>query len=153
MMLQSVSGRAAARPFTASRRCVVPQASQRGLAPLVKELGDLQLKASPPKVTIGDSVRFGLAVQEGKGKTRTQNLEGVVIAEAGHGINKTVTIRRVFQGVGVEFVIPVHSPQLQAVTVVRSGRVRRAKLFYLRERFGKNARLKDRAAKVEAKAE
>ncbi len=129
---------------------MVPQAV-KGLAPLVKELGDLQLKPTPPKMNIGDSVKFGLAVQEAKGRTRTQNLEGVVIAEAGHGINKTVTIRRVFQGVGIEFVIPIHSPQLQAVQIVRSGKVRRAKLFFLRERFGKNARLKDKAAKVEAK--
>jgi large subunit ribosomal protein L19 len=150
-MLQSVSSRASVRPFTASRRCVVPQAV-KGLAPLVKELGDLQLKASPPKMAIGDSVRFGLAVQEAKGKTRTQNLEGVVIAEGSHGINKTVTIRRVFQGVGVEFIIPIHSPQLQSVTVVRSGKVRRAKLFFLRERFGKNARLKDKFVN-KAKAE
>ena len=152
MMLQSVSSRAAARPFTASRHSIVPQAS-RGLAPLVKELGDAQLKANPPKLSIGDSVKFGLAVQEAKGKTRTQTLEGVVIAEASHGINKTVTIRRVFQGVGIEFVIPLHSPQLQNVEVVRSGKVRRAKLFYLRERFGKNARLKDRFAKAEAPKE
>lgn len=102
-----------------------------------------QLKPSVPALDIGDTVKVGLAVQEGKGKTRTQTLEGVIIAHDGAGINKTVTFRRVFQGVGIELMLPVHSPVVQSFNVVRSGRVRRSKLYYLRERLGKAAKLKE----------
>jgi len=87
--------------------------------------------------------QVGLAVQEAKGKMRTQTLEGVIIAQHGSGVNRTVTFRRVFQGVGIELIMPVHSPVLQSLEVVRSGRVRRAKLFYLRDLIGKAAKLKE----------
>lgn len=112
------------------------------LAGLVKEVAATQLR-NVPAVTVGDSVKVGLAVQEGNGKTRTQTLDGVIIAEHGGGIDKTMTFRRVFQGVGVELVIPVNSPQLQKVEFVRRGKIRRSKLYYLRERMGKGARLKE----------
>jgi large subunit ribosomal protein L19 len=101
---------------------------------------------------VGDSVKVGLAVQEGKGKTRTQKLEGVLIADDSAGVNKTVTFRRIFQGVGIELVLPVHSPIVQSIEVLRNGRVRRSKLYYLRDRVGKAAKLKEVLAKKPAPA-
>jgi large subunit ribosomal protein L19 len=107
------------------------------------DLSKDQLKANPPVIRVGDSVRVGLAVTEGKGKTRTQKLEGVIIAESGSGIDKTFVLRRVFQGVGIEFNLHVHSPIVQYVETFRVGKVRRAKLHYLRDRIGKAAKLKE----------
>lgn len=134
------------RAFTASRApsrtVVVPKASF-STAKVVEAMESTMLKANPPKVRIGDTVRVGVAVQEGKGKTRTQRLEGVIIGEAGSGSNKTVTLRRIFQGVGIELKLPIHSPTVQDIEVVRSGKVRRAKLYYLRDRQGRSARLKE----------
>ncbi|KXZ51194.1 hypothetical protein GPECTOR_13g681 [Gonium pectorale] len=131
------------RPFAASRRPAVAVQAKMSLHTLTQDLAKLQLKKEFPSVIVGDSVKVGLAVQEGNGKTRTQTLDGVLIAQHGAGTSKTLTFRRVFQGVGVELVMPVHSPALQSVEFVRRGRVRRAKLFYLRERIGKSARLKE----------
>jgi len=102
------------------------------------------MRADPlPQVRIGDTVRVGVAVQEGKGKTRTQRLEGTIIAEAGTGNGKSVTLRRIFQGVGIELKCPLHAPAVQSIEIVKRGRVRRAKLYYLRDRQGKAARLKE----------
>uniref|UniRef100_A0A7S0WPW1 50S ribosomal protein L19, chloroplastic n=1 Tax=Chlamydomonas leiostraca TaxID=1034604 RepID=A0A7S0WPW1_9CHLO len=130
----------AQRPFTASRRSAVLVQAK---FPLVQEIAKDMMKKDMPKVVVGDTVKVGVAVVEGKGKTRTQKLEGTIIAEHGAGINKTMTFRRVFQGVGIELIMPVHSPAVQSVEVVRHGRVRRAKLYYLRERIGKAAKLKE----------
>lgn len=139
-----------ARPFTANRaKAVVCQAK---FSPsIVQEIAKDQMKPNPPKVVIGDTVKFGLAVVEGKGKTRTQKLEATVIAEHGSGLSKTVTFRRIFQGVGVELTVPLHSPSLQTVELVRSGKVRRAKLYYLRDRVGKAAKLKEIVGAAAAK--
>lgn len=102
-----------------------------------------QLKSSLPQIYIGDTVKVGVIIQEG-GKDRTQPYEGIVIAKRNSGINATITVRRVFQGVGVERVFLVHSPRIESIKVLRRGRVRRAKLFYLRERVGKATRVKQR---------
>lgn len=138
-----LASRVSVRPFAASRRPAVAVQAKMSLHTLTKEMSSLQLKKNLPSVTVGDSVKVGLAVQEGNGKTRTQTLDGVIIAAHGSGTSKTLTFRRVFQGVGVELKLPVHSPAIQQIDFVRRGRVRRAKLFYLRERVGKSARLKE----------
>jgi large subunit ribosomal protein L19 len=99
-------------------------------------------KKELPKFRIGDTVRVHVRIVEGE-KERTQVIEGVVISIQGGGIRETFTIRKVSSGVGVEMKFPLHSPRLEKVKVVRSGRVRRAKLYYLRDRQGKSARLEE----------
>ncbi|KAG2485029.1 hypothetical protein HYH03_016232 [Edaphochlamys debaryana] len=138
-----LASRPTVRPFVAGRRPVVAVQAKMSLHTLRQDLAKSQLKPNLPSITVGDSVKVGLAVQEGNGKTRTQTLDGVIIGEHGSDSSKTLTFRRVFQGVGVELVMPVHSPVVQQIEFVRRGRVRRAKLFYLRERIGKSARLKE----------
>lgn len=96
-----------------------------------------------PVIHVGDTVRVGVKIQEG-GKERVQPYEGTVIAMRNGGINETMTVRRIFQGVGVERVFLLHSPRVANVKVLRRGKVRRAKLYYLRERVGKATRLKQR---------
>ncbi|PNH05220.1 50S ribosomal protein L19, chloroplastic [Tetrabaena socialis] len=137
------ASRSAVRPFAASRRCCVAPVAKFSLHTLTQDFAKSQLKKDLPKVIVGDSVKVGLAVQEGNGKTRTQTLDGVIIAAHGADSSKTITFRRVFQGIGVELIMPVHSPAVQQIEFVRRGRVRRAKLFYLRQRIGKSARLKE----------
>jgi len=102
-----------------------------------------QLKTDLPIIHPGDTVRVAVRIIEG-GKERIQPYEGVVIAKRHGGINATITVRRVFQGVGVERVFLVHSPRIETIKVVRRGKVRRAKLFYLRSRIGKATRVKQR---------
>ena len=102
-----------------------------------------QLKSNLPDIYVGDTVRVGVIIQEG-GKERTQPYEGVVIAKRNGGINETITVRRIFQGVGVERVFLLHSPRIESVKVLRRGKVRRAKLYYLRDRVGKATRVKQR---------
>lgn len=117
-----------------------------GLVPLVRDISNSMMKKGLPTIAIGDTVKVGLAVVEGtkeKAKTRTQTLEGTIIAEHGQGLNKTMTFRRVFQGVGMELILPVHAPVVQSMDVVRHGRIRRSKLYYLRQRLGKSAKLKE----------
>ncbi|KIZ05578.1 50S ribosomal protein L19 [Monoraphidium neglectum] len=135
------------RPFVASTGLRAPPRfpvahSVRGLAPLVDELKAAQARTGLPDVQIGDSVRIGLLVQEAK-SSRVQRVDGTVIAMAGSGSTKTFVVRRIFQGVGVELSIMLHSPVLSSVEIVRRGKVRRAKLYYLRELTGKSARLKE----------
>jgi len=101
------------------------------------------IKSDLPQIYVGDTVRVGVVIQEG-GKERTQPYEGIVIAKAGSGINATITVRRVFQGVGVERVFLVHSPRIDSIKIMRRGKVRRAKLYYLRDRMGKATRVKQR---------
>lgn len=100
------------------------------------------LKEQPPVFEIGDTVRVDVKIREGE-RERIQAFEGTVIAMKGSGISKTFTVRRVSYGVGVERVFPVHSPNVAAVKVIRHGKVRRTKLYYLRDRVGKAAKVKE----------
>ena len=99
------------------------------------------LKEEMPAFRAGDSVKVHVQVVEGD-KVRTQLFQGVVIARRGAGISETFTVRKVTDGVGVERVFPIHSPSIAKLEVLQRGKVRRSKLFYLRERTGKNARIK-----------
>jgi len=101
-----------------------------------------QLKENPSSFNVGDTVRVHNKIKEGA-RERIQLFEGTVIAKRGSGISETFTVRRVTFGVGVEKTFPLHSPNVNAVEVVRSGKVRRAKLYYLRNRVGKSAKVKE----------
>ena len=100
-------------------------------------------KAEPPVVEVGDTVRVHLKVKEGN-RERIQVFEGTVIAKKHGGIEETFTVRRVSYGIGVERTFPLHSPRLDKITVLRRGKVRRAKLYYLRSRVGKGAKVKEK---------
>jgi len=110
---------------------------------LIKEFEDAQLKSDLPEIYVGDTVRVGVRISEGN-KERVQPYEGVVIAKRHGSLNQTITVRRIFQGIGVERVFMLHSPQVASVKIERRGKVRRAKLFYLRDRVGKATRVKQR---------
>jgi large subunit ribosomal protein L19 len=101
------------------------------------------LKKDIPNFRSGDTVRVHVKVIEG-GRERTQVFEGTVIRRRGSGLNETFTVRRVTHGVGVERTFPVHSPRLAKIEIMRKGRVRRARLYYLRKRVGKAARIRER---------
>lgn len=104
------------------------------------------LRSDVPAFRAGDTVRVNVRVKEGE-KERTQAFEGVCIARRGAGVSATFTVRKISNSVGVERIFPLHSPMLADVTVVRRGRVRRAKLFYLRSLTGKATRIKERKVK------
>ncbi len=110
---------------------------------LIKEFENEQLKKELPEIYVGDTVKVGVKITEGN-KERVQPYEGVVIAKRHGGTNQTITVRRIFQGIGVERVFMLHSPQVASLKVERRGKVRRAKLFYLRDRVGKATRVKQR---------
>ena len=110
---------------------------------LIKEFERGQLKKQLPEIYVGDTVKVGVKITEGN-KERVQPYEGVVIAKRHGGLNQTITVRRIFQGIGVERVFMLHSPQVASLKVERRGKVRRAKLFYLRDRVGKATRVKQR---------
>ena len=110
---------------------------------LIQEFENEQLKKELPEIYVGDTVKVGVKITEGN-KERVQPYEGVVIAKRHGGINQTITVRRIFQGIGVERVFMLHSPQVASLKVERRGKVRRAKLFYLRDRVGKATRVKQR---------
>ena len=110
---------------------------------LIKELNKETLAAEAPQVSIGDTVRVHVKVKEGS-RERIQVFEGTVIAKKHGGIEETITVRRISYGVGVEKVFPIHSPSIDHIEVVRSGKVRRAKLYYLRGRVGKGAKVKEK---------
>jgi large subunit ribosomal protein L19 len=110
---------------------------------LIKEFEASQQKSDLNDIYVGDTVRVGVRISEGN-KERIQPYEGVVIAKRHGGIHETITVRRIFQGIGVERVFMLHSPQVASIKVERRGKVRRAKLFYLRERVGKATRVKQR---------
>jgi len=112
-------------------------------AELIRAFEAEQLKSELPDIYVGDTVKVGVRIREGN-KERVQPYEGVVIAKRHGGLNATITVRRIFQGVGVERVFMLHSPQVASVKVERRGKVRRAKLFYLRDRVGKATRVKQR---------
>ena len=109
---------------------------------LVKTLSEQYLKEDKPSVNIGDTVRVTVKVKEGN-RERTQAFEGTVIAKKHGGINETITVRRISYGVGCEKVFPVNSPSIVSIDTVRRGKVRRAKLYYLRDRVGKAAKVKE----------
>jgi len=110
---------------------------------LIKEVEKQNLKEGLPNFSPGDSVKVYVKVVEG-GRERTQAFEGVVIRRQGSGARETFTVRRVTFGIGVERIFPVHSPSITRIEVIKRGKVRRAKLYYLRKRTGKAARIKER---------
>jgi large subunit ribosomal protein L19 len=110
---------------------------------LIKELNKEQLSKEMPSVQVGDTVRVHVKVTEGS-RERIQIFEGTVIAKKHGGIEETITVRRISYGIGVEKVFPIHSPSIDTIEVVRSGAVRRAKLYYLRGRVGKGAKIKEK---------
>ena len=110
---------------------------------LVADFEASQLKKELPEIYVGDTVKVGVKITEGN-KERVQPYEGVVIAKRHGGLNQTITVRRIFQGIGVERIFMLHSPQVASLKVERRGKVRRAKLFYLRDRVGKATRVKQR---------
>ena len=123
---------------------MVPVSTQNlSASNLIKEFESEQLKKELPEIYVGDTVKVGVKITEGN-KERVQPYEGVVIAKRQGGINQTITVRRIFQGIGVERVFMLHSPQVASLKVERRGKVRRAKLFYLRDRVGKATRVKQR---------
>lgn len=110
---------------------------------IIRSIEAEQLKTNLPEIHVGDTIKVGVIIQEG-GKERTQPYEGVVIAKHGSGISATITVRKTFQGVGVERVFLLHSPRVESIKVLRRGKVRRAKLYYLRNLVGKATRIKQR---------
>ena len=110
---------------------------------LVKALSSQYMKEELPEMRVGDTVRVHVRIKEGS-RERIQVFEGTIIARKHGGIGETITVRRVSYGVGCEKVFPVHSPNVAMVETVRQGKVRRAKLYYLRERFGKSAKIKEK---------
>jgi len=110
---------------------------------IIEQIDSAQLRDDIPEFNPGDTVRVQVRVIEG-GRERTQAYEGVVIARKGGGIRETFTVRKISFGVGVERIFPVHAPIVQSVEVLRRGDVRRAKLYYLRDRIGKSARIKEK---------
>ena len=110
---------------------------------LIEAFTNEQLKTEVPVIRIGDTVRIHNKIVEGT-KERIQLFEGTVIAKHGGGVSETFTVRRVSYGVGVEKTFPLHSPNVVAVDVIRQGKVRRAKLYYLRDRVGKASKVKEK---------
>ena len=110
------------------------------------------LRSDIPAFRPGDTVRVNVRVKEGD-KERTQAFEGVVLGRKGSGVSETFTVRKISNGVGVERIFPVHSPMIGDLKVVRRGRVRRAKLYYLRDLTGKATRIKERKARVAVPSE
>ena len=110
---------------------------------LIKELESQQMKAEKPVANVGDTVRVHVKIKEGS-RERIQVFEGTVIAKKHGGIEETITVRRISYGVGVEKVFPIHSPSIDHIEIVRNGSVRRAKLYYLRGRVGKGAKVKEK---------
>ena len=110
---------------------------------LIKELEAQQLKSEKPKANVGDTVRVHVKIKEGS-RERIQVFEGIVIAKRHGGLEETITVRRLAYGVGVEKVFPIHSPLIEKIETVRTGYVRRAKLYYLRDRVGKAAKVREK---------
>jgi len=130
-------------PAEASAPAVRVSTGRLSASELIAAFEAEQLKSDLPEIYVGDTVQVGVRIREGN-KERVQPYEGVVIAKRHGGLNETITVRRIFQGIGVERVFMLHSPQVASVKVERRGKVRRAKLFYLRDRVGKATRVKQR---------
>ena len=114
--------------------------------PIIKEIKKEYTKKEMPDMNPGDTVKVFVRIIEGN-KERIQAFEGTVIKKHGSGINKTVTVRKVFQGIGVERVFAIYSPRIEKIQVLRKGDVRRSKLYYLRERSGKATRIREKMEK------
>ena len=110
---------------------------------LIEKLDQQNMKAELPEMNVGDTVRVHVKIKEGS-RERIQIFEGTVIAKKHGGIEETITVRRLSYGVGVEKVFPVHSPSIEKIETVRTGFVRRAKLYYLRDRVGKAAKIREK---------
>ena len=110
---------------------------------LIQAFTSEQLKETVPVINVGDTVRVHNKIKEGT-RERVQLYEGTVIGKHGGGISETFTVRRISYGVGVEKTFPVHSPNVEKVEIVRKGKVRRAKLYYLRDKVGKDSKVKER---------
>ena len=110
---------------------------------LIKAFTNEQLKTEVPEINIGDTVRIHNKIVEGT-RERIQMFEGTVIAKNGGGISETFTVRRISYGCGVEKVFPIHSPHVVKVDIIRYGKVRRAKLYYLRDKIGKDSKVKEK---------
>jgi len=110
---------------------------------IIKEIEKEQMKQEPPKFNVGDTVKVHLKIVEGK-RERVQIFEGLVIKKQNGGVSENFTVRKISSGVGVEKTLPLHSPKILDVEVVRKGKVRRAKLYYIRERIGKKAKVKEK---------
>ena len=110
---------------------------------MIKAFTNEQLKKEVPQFNVGDTVRVHNKIVEGT-RERIQLFEGTVIAKKNGGISETFTVRRISYGVGVEKTFPLHSPRVEKVEVIRTGKVRRAKLYYLRDRVGKAAKVKEK---------
>ncbi len=109
---------------------------------LMQTLTERYMKKELPAMNVGDNVRITLRVKEGN-RERTQAFEGTIIARKHGGINESITVRRISYGVGCEKVFPIHSPSIVSVETIRTGKVRRAKLYYLRDRVGKGAKVRE----------
>ncbi|NLO48403.1 MAG: 50S ribosomal protein L19 [Clostridiales bacterium] len=110
---------------------------------LIKVLNEQYMKPELPDINIGDTVRVSIKVKEGS-RERTQAFDGTVIARKHGGINETITVRRISYNVGCEKVFPIHAPNIVSINTIRKGKVRRAKLYYLRDRIGKKAKVKEK---------
>ena len=120
--------------------------SRRMFMDALKTIAASSVKSEIPEFSIGDTVKISVNIREGE-RERIQMFEGTVIARKGSGVAETFTVRRVSYGVGVERVFPVHSPNVKDIQVVRHGKVRRSKLYYLRDRVGKAAKVKEEIRK------
>ena len=110
---------------------------------IIKDFEGGYLNSNIPIIRVGDTVKLGVSITEGN-KERVQFTEGVIISKKNSGLNSTITLRRVLQGVGVERVYLLNSPKLKSFEILRSSKIRRAKLYYLRSRFGKATRLQQK---------
>ena len=110
---------------------------------LMKALTSQYMKEELPQMNVGDTVRVHVKIKEGA-RERVQVFEGTIIARKHGGIEESITVRRISYGVGVEKVFPLHAPSVEKIELVRKGKVRRAKLYYLRDRVGKSAKVKER---------
>ncbi|RKX61243.1 MAG: 50S ribosomal protein L19 [Thermodesulfobacteriota bacterium] len=114
------------------------------MLPIIREIEKKYIRTDLPKFNPGDTIRVHFKFKEDKEKERVQIFEGVVIRRRGSGANATFTVRKISFGIGVEKTFPLHSPRIEKIEIVKRGKVRRARLYYLRERYGKSARIKER---------
>jgi len=111
--------------------------------PIIDAMEKEMMKTDLPELNPGDTVKVFVRIKEGN-KERTQAFEGVIIKIQGSRSNRSVTVRKIFQGVGLERVFPIHSPRIESIKILRRGSVKRAKLYYLRDRIGKATRIKEK---------
>ena len=130
------------RNYTAGYERFVNNGGKSLMKGLIEAINAENVKTELPAFEVGDTVKVGYKIIEG-GKERVQNFEGVVIAKRNGGISETFTVRHISYGIGVEKTFPVHSPNVEKVDIIRVGKVRRAKLYYLRDRVGKAYKVKE----------